>query len=97
VTTAHIERLIEAFAPNEGYDICVPTFDGKRGNPVLWAQRYFNEMAHTEGDMGARHLIGKYADAVFEVVMPDGGVLLDLDTPEAIAAHAQTHECDHQS
>ena len=95
VTSAHIERLIEGFAPNEGFDICVPTFNGKRGNPVLWARRYFDEMAHTEGDMGARHLISKYADAVFEVVMPDGGVLLDLDTPEAIAAHARTHENDH--
>ena len=46
VTTSHIERLIEAFAPDDGRDICVPTFNGKRGNPVLWARRYFDEMAY---------------------------------------------------
>ena len=96
VTTAHIERLIEAFAPDKGRDICVPTFNGKRGNPVLWARRYIDEMAHTAGDVGARHLIGEYADTVSEVVMPDGGVLLDLDTPEAIAAYARTHESEHK-
>ncbi len=89
VTAAHIERLIEAFAPDEGRDICVPTFNGKRGNPVLWARRYFDEMTHVAGDVGARHLIGEYADQVCEVAMPDGGVLLDLDTPEALAAHAR--------
>jgi len=92
VTTAHIERLIEAFAPDEGRDICVPTFNGKRGNPVLWARRYVDEMAHVAGDVGARHLIGEHADAVSEVAMPDGGVLLDLDTPEALAAHAQARD-----
>ena len=92
VTTAHIEHLIEAFAPNEGRDICVPTFNGKRGNPVLWARHYIDEMTQVAGDVGARHLIGEYADAVSEVAMPDGGVLLDLDTPEALAAHARARE-----
>jgi molybdenum cofactor cytidylyltransferase len=89
VTTAHIERLIEAFAPDEGRDICIPTFNGKRGNPVLWARRYIDEMASIAGDVGARHLISEHADAVSEVAMPDAGVLLDLDTPEALAAHAR--------
>ncbi len=92
VTTAHIERLIEDFAPDQGRDICVPTFNGKRGNPVLWAKRYFDEMAHVAGDVGARHLIGEYADSVSDVAMPDGGVLLDLDTPEALAAHARARD-----
>jgi molybdenum cofactor cytidylyltransferase len=92
VTTAHIERLIEAFAPDEGRDICVPTFNGKRGNPVLWARHYIDEIANVSGDVGARHLIGEHADAVVEVAMSDGGVLLDLDTPEALAARASGGE-----
>jgi molybdenum cofactor cytidylyltransferase len=92
VKTSHIERLIEAFGPAEGRDICVPTFNGKRGNPVLWARRYFDEIAGVAGDVGARHLIGEYADSVSEVAMSDGGVLLDLDTPEALAAHARARE-----
>ena len=92
VTTAHIERLIEAFAPDEGRDICVPTFNGKRGNPVLWARHYIEEMATLSGDVGARRLIGEHADAVVEVPMPDGGVLLDLDTPEALAARTSGGE-----
>ena len=89
VTPSHLNALIDAFEPVEGRGICVPTFNGKRGNPVLWDRRYFEDMDDVAGDVGARHLIGAHQDAVFEVEMPDGGVLLDLDTPEAFAAHAR--------
>ena len=84
VAPGHIDALIEAFDPGEGRGICVPTHNGKRGNPVLWDRRYFEEMTEVAGDVGARHLIGAHPDDLFEVEMPDGGVLLDLDTPEAL-------------
>jgi molybdenum cofactor cytidylyltransferase len=79
-----IDRLIASFDPVEGRAICVPTFNGKRGNPVLWARRFFEEMAHLKGDVGARHLIGAYAELVAEVAMPDDAVLTDVDTPQAL-------------
>ena len=83
---ADIDRLIAAFNPLEGRAICVPTHDGKRGNPVLWAARFIPEMAELKGDVGARHLIGAHADEVCEVAVDQPGVLIDLDTPEALAA-----------
>ena len=43
-------------------------------------------MAAVRGDVGARHLIGEYEDAVVEVEMDDAGVLLDVDSPQALAA-----------
>lgn len=90
VTPAQLNKLIAAFNTVEGRSICVPTVEGKRGNPVLWARRFFPEMGGVSGDTGARHLIGEHADQVCEVPM-DGevssdGVLVDLDTPEALAA-----------
>ncbi|HAM47496.1 MAG TPA: 4-diphosphocytidyl-2C-methyl-D-erythritol kinase, partial [Alphaproteobacteria bacterium] len=71
----------------EGREICVPTFEGKRGNPVLFGRRFFPEMMQVSGDVGARHLIGEYAEAVCEVPSPDRSIFLDLDTPEALAAY----------
>jgi molybdenum cofactor cytidylyltransferase len=82
---AVLNRLIAAFNPVEGRAICVPVWNGKRGNPVLWARRFLPEMAELEGDVGARHLIGLHADQVCEVSMPDDAVLTDIDTPEALA------------
>jgi molybdenum cofactor cytidylyltransferase len=87
VTSAHVDRLIAAFSPLEGRAICVAARNGKRGNPVLWAQRFFAEMAALEGDQGARGLVRRHEESVCEVDMPDDGVLTDLDTPEALGAY----------
>jgi molybdenum cofactor cytidylyltransferase len=87
VGAADIDCLIDVFDPAAAHSICVPTYDNKRGNPVLWARRYFAEMASVSGDVGARHLIGENADQVVEVPRDNPGVLIDLDTPEAVAAH----------
>ena len=81
-----IDRLIAGFDPLEGRAIGVPTYRGKRGNPVLWAARYFGEIRNLSGDVGARHLIGDHADAVYEVESPDHSVTIDVDTPEALDA-----------
>ena len=86
VTGRHIDRLIAAFNPLEGRAIIVPTRRGKRGNPVLWAKHFFPEMTQIAGDVGARHLIGEHAELVAEVEMDDDAILVDIDTPEALAA-----------
>ena len=80
-----IDRLIAAFNPLEGRAIIVPTRRGKRGNPVLWARRFFAEMAELAGDVGAKHLIGEHAELVCEIEMDTDSVLVDIDTPEALA------------
>jgi molybdenum cofactor cytidylyltransferase len=89
VAAGVLDRLIAAFNPLEGRAICVPTWNGKRGNPVLWDKRFFVEMAELAGDVGAKHLIGEHADLVTEVAMPDDAILTDIDTPEALAALRQ--------
>jgi molybdenum cofactor cytidylyltransferase len=80
-----IDRLAAAIDPVRGALIAVPTRNGKRGNPVVWSRRLFDDLARLEGDVGARHLIGLYADAVVEVPAEDESVFADVDTPEALA------------
>ena len=89
VTAEVLDRLIDAFNPAEGRAICIPTFQGKRGNPVLIAQRFFAELQTLRGDVGARHLISDYPEATCEVAMPGKAILQDLDTPEALAAFSK--------
>jgi len=87
VSSALLDKLIAAFDPAEDRAICIATRHGRRGNPVLWGRRFFPEMLAIEGDVGARHLIGQYADLVVEVEASDDGPLTDIDTPEALAAY----------
>ena len=79
-----LNRLIAAFDPDRGALVVVPTFAGKRGNPVLWSRRFFPDLMTIEGDVGARHLIGRYGEAVVEVAVEGEAAFVDVDTPEAL-------------
>jgi len=86
VLPAHLDRLIASFAPAEGRAICIAMHAGKRGNPVLFANEFFGELKEITGDTGARYLIGRHQEQIAEVEMDSAAVLMDVDTPEALAA-----------
>jgi molybdenum cofactor cytidylyltransferase len=86
VDSATMDRLIGALAPEKGALVAVPTMNGQRGNPVVWSRRFFPELMTVEGDIGARHLIGRYSEAVVEVPLSGSATLTDIDTPEALGA-----------
>src|SRR5271169_1302570 len=81
-----VDRLVGALAPDKGALIAIPTIDGQRGNPVVWSRRFFSELMAVEGDVGARHLIGRYTEAVVDVPLTGTAALTDVDTPEALEA-----------
>jgi molybdenum cofactor cytidylyltransferase len=85
VRASLIDQLAGAFDPEKGALVVVPTVDGKRGNPVIWSRRFFAELMGLEGDVGARHLIGRYPEAVAEVPITDKAAFVDVDTPEALS------------
>jgi molybdenum cofactor cytidylyltransferase len=89
-----IAALVNAFNPVEGRSIIVPTWHGKRGNPVLLGRRFFAELRQIDGDAGARRLIAANPEAVAEVEMTGDGVLTDIDTPQALARLAATSKID---
>jgi molybdenum cofactor cytidylyltransferase len=84
VDAALIDRLISAFDPERGALAVMPTIEGRRGNPVLWSRRFFPDLMAIEGDVGARHLIERYSEAVVEVPVAGKAALIDVDTPEAL-------------
>jgi molybdenum cofactor cytidylyltransferase len=86
IDAALINRLTAAIDPDKGALIAVPTIDGKRGNPVVWSRRFFPDLMTVEGDVGARHLIGRYGEAVAEVPVQGAAAFTDVDTPEALEA-----------
>lgn len=86
VTTAALDRLIDAYDPDEGRAIVVPTHRGRRGNPVLWDRQFFTEIAALDGDTGARRILANHLDLIAEVSMDDDSVLRDFDTRDALTA-----------
>ena len=74
ISAAVIDKLIAAFDPVEGRAICVPTWQGKRGNPVLLSRHFIPEIQALSGDVGARALLGEHPDQVAEVAMDEDSV-----------------------
>jgi molybdenum cofactor cytidylyltransferase len=87
VASVLIDRMIAAFSPADGRAIVVASHGGKRGNPVLWARRFFPEILALEGDSGAKPLIAANGELVCEVEAADDGPLADIDTPQALATY----------
>ena len=52
---------------------------------MLWPAELFGEMLALEGDVGARSLMAKHAQQVREIDLGTDAVLMDIDTPEALA------------
>jgi molybdenum cofactor cytidylyltransferase len=86
VRAAHVLRLVDAFAAGGPEAICVPEHGGRRGNPVLWPARDLATLRALSGDVGGRALLQAHDERVQRVPMPDDGVLLDVDSPAALAA-----------
>jgi molybdenum cofactor cytidylyltransferase len=61
--------------------ICVPTWAGKRGHPVGFGSRFFQELSRLGGDTGARLLLDKYEREVHEAAVDDSAILRDIDSP----------------
>lgn len=81
-----LERVLRSFDPAGGRGICVPVCGTRRGNPVLWASRYFPELLTLTGDTGGRRLFERFTADLHEVPVEGEGVLLDIDTPDSLKA-----------
>jgi molybdenum cofactor cytidylyltransferase len=89
VTGRMIDRLLEAYDPEHGRLIVMPTFRGKQGNPMIWDRRFFPEIMEISGDSGARFLVGRHTDVLAAVEMGDDAVVHDFDTPESLGTLPQ--------
>ena len=87
VTAGDVDRLIAAFDPEEGREICrAVSADGTPGHPVLFGRRFFEALAGLEGDRGAREVVREAGEFVTEVATSGRSAVVDLDTPEEWAA-----------
>ena len=88
VAPATLDALIAAFE-RERPDAVVPVHDERRGNPVLISRALFPALLRLSGDEGARRILADGAHRVLHRVVDDPGVLVDVDTREALDALAR--------
>jgi molybdenum cofactor cytidylyltransferase len=79
-------RVIVGQAQNGRAPIVVARFNGRRGHPVLFDRGVFAELTNTPDDLGARAVVNADGARVSYCDVDDPGVVLDLDTPDELAA-----------
>ncbi|MDF1591196.1 MAG: nucleotidyltransferase family protein [Desulfobacterales bacterium] len=79
VSSALIDQLLESFWESEK-DICVPVYNGKRGNPTLFSSKFYQQLLNVSGDIGAREIIRAHPEAVLLVETKDPLPFFDIDT-----------------
>jgi molybdenum cofactor cytidylyltransferase len=62
--------------------IVLPTFEGRRGHPVLFGSAILQEILGLSASQGANIVVHKDPDRIVEVSVNSPGILVDVDTPE---------------
>ena len=81
-----INRLIDEFCDhNKG--IAIPTYQNKRGHPVIFAIKYKEELLRLQGDIGGRQIIKEHPDDILEVAVTSPSINIDIDTTSNYHSH----------
>ena len=83
ITKEIIDTLIDAFVAG-GKGGALPTYQGKRGHPVIIAAKYFDDIMRIDEDSpeGLRQFIDGRRGDTLEVPVSTPAVLEDIDLPE---------------
>jgi len=80
VDSPTINRLIDAFSSDKK-GIVIPTHQGQRGHPLIFAKKYQAQLYDLSGDIGGREIIKQHPEDVLEVPVDCEGIVIDIDTP----------------
>jgi molybdenum cofactor cytidylyltransferase len=82
---ADVDRLVDAFLNECPRSVLVPTYQGRRGNPIVFAHRHREAILAGERNLGCKRLIEKNPDLVWPLSMANDHCVFDLDTPDDYA------------
>ena len=81
ISSELLRKMAEAASPSA---ILIPSFEGRRGNPVLWGRDHFPELSKLHGDVGARALFQRLEAYIETLAWKDDAIFRDFDTPSSL-------------
>jgi molybdenum cofactor cytidylyltransferase len=82
ITAQIIDTLIQTWQTT-GKRIVAPLYEGRRGNPTLFAASLFPELLEVTGDEGGRRVVDRHQQELATVELGDAVANYDVDTWEA--------------
>ncbi|MGH7766620.1 MAG: nucleotidyltransferase family protein [Candidatus Binatia bacterium] len=83
-----VNRMIESFYQSKKL-IVVPKWHGRRGHPVIFSSRLFDELLAAPLDQGAKSVVHAHASETLEIETEEEGITFDIDTPEDYRRHVR--------
>jgi molybdenum cofactor cytidylyltransferase len=84
--TPEIINAMIAESASDPDAIIAASYQGRRGNPVLFPRQYFGELEAITGDEGGRSVLARHPERVRLVEIADALAGFDVDTPEEYQA-----------
>src|SRR6202163_1651813 len=79
LVVALVERFYEA-----GKAIVLPVYKGRRGHPVIFASRMYEELLNAPLETGARAVVWAHGEEVCEMETSEDGCVLNVNDPDAL-------------
>lgn len=79
-----VGELMERFYLS-GKAIVLPIYKGRRGHPVIFAARLYEELLGAPLETGARAVVWAHREEISEIETNEEGCVLNLNDPEALA------------
>jgi molybdenum cofactor cytidylyltransferase len=83
VSAALVARIIAVFDAS-GRAIVLPTYQGRRGHPVIFRASLYQELLDASPEVGARQVVWTHANEVGEVATDEEGVVLNINDPATL-------------
>lgn len=78
ISSRLLQTLIREFQQS-GKLIVMPNYRGKRGHPVVFSAKLFDELRAAPLEVGARHVVRRHPGDILEVATEEEGVLLNIN------------------
>ncbi|HEX3377101.1 MAG TPA: nucleotidyltransferase family protein [Candidatus Acidoferrales bacterium] len=83
VSARLVSELVDRFYEDKK-QIVLPTYNGKRGHPVIFSRQLFSELLAAPAELGARTVVWAHSADVLEVPTDEEGVILNLNDPDML-------------
>jgi molybdenum cofactor cytidylyltransferase len=83
VSAALVDELIKTFYSARKL-IVLPAYYGRRGHPIIFSSRLYDELLEAPMDVGARAVVWKHQADIAELATMEEGVVLNLNDPAAM-------------
>lgn len=80
IDAAVVRAIVEAYRAGRG-GLIIPSFEMRRGHPILIDRHYWPEVVALGADESLRTVINAYADRIVNIEVDTDSVIRDMDTP----------------